>query len=256
MALAHFREMPCADERNIPGAVIVNCVAATGVNISRAATNGVMPATDAEVLALRRATGDTSGGEGLIELRTGMESRYNFKGLIIDNDWNRMAKGLSSGRMWYAIVGWYSFLPSRIKNTGQRDISHCVAVGPSSGNTVVIVDPLQKPYPRYVVVSLAEVKKFSGSMGFLNLGIGEYSRMPTYGGHVSVDGTFYQYEKNGSRWTRVKHKNATFSADSTKAATYPDVYGESRRMAQLTTGSRKGYWVNTTGLNVTYTEDK
>lgn len=254
--MQHFRKLPCADERNIANAPIVNCIAASGVNIARAATDGAIPATDAEVIALRHATGDTQGSENLLDLRTGMAARYGWHNLVIDNSWAKVNAGLKR-KTWIATYGWYSRLPNRMKNPGQRDVVHCIAVGPDSPSTVVIVDPIFKPRPIYRVASFDELHKFMASGGFINLAIEEYSRLERRG-HVSVvPGNFFVYSYSRGVWTRRVRDTGGFSADTSLAATYTNVVGHpTLRMAQIRTGFLTGYWLNTTGDHITYTEIK
>lgn len=171
----HFRAEPPADERNKPGASIINCVAASGVNIARAADDAKTPSTDAEVLALRAATGDLIGGEDLIDLQKGISKRYGYA-TTIDDQWLTIAEGLAGDR-WFVCLGWYAQLPARNRNPGQANVFHAVAFGPDTVNHAVCVDPIKKPTPDYDRMTMAEVRKFCSSGNFQSLGIREYSEV-------------------------------------------------------------------------------
>jgi hypothetical protein len=246
--MAHYRKLPCADERG--QGPIINCVAAGGVNLARAATNGTVPATDAEVLALRAATGDTQGGENLHDLQHGMQARYGFL-TTLDESWPAIANGLGSGNRWVAAVGYLHQLPGRLW-TQPTDVFHCVVFGPDSSTRAVIVDPLQRPVPLYRYISMAEVQTFCKSGGYSSLSIGEYTHA-AYVGHIAKRGAFWQYTKHPSgRWTRRVAVSRGFSADTTLARAYVNVLGKTRRMVQVTTGYRIGQWVDT--AQFVYTE--
>lgn len=174
--MTHFRGQPPADERNLPGAPIVNCVAASGVNIARAADDGETPSTDAEVIGLRRDTGDTEGPENLVQLKGGMAKRYPGYTTTLDDQWLTIAEGVATDR-WFVVLGDYAQLPARMRNPGQANVPHAVACGPDIQNRAVIVDPIQKPIPSYERVTVAELRKFCSSGAYQSLSIREYSEV-------------------------------------------------------------------------------
>ena len=251
--MTHFRTMPCADERsgNPP---FQNCVAATGVNIMRAATNGAVPPTDAEVIALRVATGDTSGGEDLRDLQKGILARYKVQ-TYLAGTWATIAAGLSKDT-WYGVVGHYRDLPARMKNPGQADVFHAVAVGPGDKpGWAVLVDPIQKPAPSYIPVTLNEVFTYCQGGGFSSLGIVEYSEATKHG-HIRVlPGPTNVYTLSNGVWRkRTGILPRGFSADSTLVKPYV-IRGKPQRMTQVTEGARSGQWFNVASWNVKYTEE-
>ena len=243
--MIHYRGMPLADERG--QGPIVNCVAASGVNIVRAADNGATPATDAEVIALRAATGDTQGGETLESLQVGIEARYGYR-TVLAKTWAAIEVGLEADR-WIVAVGWLHQLPGRLW-TQDGDVFHAVAFGPATLEAAVIADPLQRPVPTYRHISLAEIRTFCASGRYASLSIAEYSHARKIG-HVAKRGAFFAYTRNGI-WRRKPRVTAGFSAETTLARPYIDVCGKTRRMTQIRTGAYRGYWLDT--VQVRYTE--
>jgi hypothetical protein len=169
---------PWADERlGVPP--FINCVAASGVNIAGAATNGTVPTTDAEVQALRVATGDTAGGENLQQLAHGMTVRYGWTGTL-DESWQTITTGLVSQGKWFAVIGDYDALPAAFR-TPQPTFHglHCTAVGPRDSKTCQWVDPLDKSgpsgHPTSKPMPLAALRAFCATYAFGSLGIVEFS---------------------------------------------------------------------------------
>jgi hypothetical protein len=163
-----------------PHPPFINCVPASGVNLINAATNGAHPTTDAEVQALRVATGDVSGGEGLEDLNKGLVKRYGYGGHI-DNTWATIKSGLATGTC-FAVIGRYDSLPPdfRKPQPSFKD-GHCAYIGPRDPNTVYWVDPLDRSdngHPAVRIMSLAVLQKFVASMGYQSLGIKEFSHVP------------------------------------------------------------------------------
>lgn len=165
-----------ADERNALG--IISCVSASAVNIARAATNGHIPATDAEVIALREASNDTSGGQTLASIQAGMKARYGWTG-DLTSDWASIRDGLGWGT-WFVVVGWYQNLPARLRNAGQANVFHAIAVGPKDGKLVQVVDALQRVTVESRSMTLDELNHFTASGSFSALGVKEYSHAPKH----------------------------------------------------------------------------
>jgi hypothetical protein len=241
-----FRPSFYADERN--GGPIINCVAASGVNIARAATNGAIPSTDVEVVALRKATGDVIGGQNLQQLQFGLRKRYGFTGPIT-RTW---ASFLFSGPAWYVSLGYLHSLPRRC--WGQpTDVFHAIAVTGDIAGHVVIIDPLQKPRPVPQRLTIEEFRVYAGSGGYQALRIDEFSEVP----HVSVSCRRWQstwlYDRAGGRWNRHRAFNVRFSGRCT-VPVKELVLGEIRRMVRMTSGAAatKGIWVDIDAAHVTY----
>lgn len=250
--MTKFRPFFYADERN--GGPIINCVAASGVNLARAATNGAIPSTDDEVKALRKATGDATGGQTLQQLRFGMFSRYGFSGTITTT-WTALTTGFA-GPAWFASLGYLHSLPKRCWSQ-PSDVFHCIAVTGDGQGHVIIADPLQKPRPVAQRLTIAEFRQYAQSGGYQALRVDEYSAVP----HVSVncahrwDSTFLYDRPTPSSWNRHRAFGVKFSGTCTKAEPM-FVLGKSRRMVRVTSGSAavKGTWLDLDAAHISYGE--
>lgn len=242
---SHFRKLPNADER-IHGHPVIYCVDASVVNLARAATNGAVPSTDAEVLKVRNAAGGGNGGENLIQANTAMQAVYGFNGTL-DDQWETIQTGITSLNKWFALLGWTDDLPTT--PAGQPNVFHCVVVGPGP----VIVDPLQKPVPLFTPSTTTAIQHFSHGGAYQSLGIVEYSHVVKKG-HVAAHGKPFYYEKNGNIWTRHAPVTvAKFSATTTLKHQY-FVMGQTRLMVEVLTGAHKGIWLQSDVAGVTYSE--
>lgn len=254
MPTEHYRKEPWADERN-GQPILTNCVAASGVNIGRAATNGAIPATDAEVIALRNATGDTQGGENLDQLHHGMLARYDIRGKRTRGLWAPIETGLKTGNMWWVVIGQLHSLPKRLW-TQPHDVTHAILFGPASDVQLVEVDPLMAhPVPK--LLTFDEAKAFCRSGYYEAYGLEEYSETP----HVAVRASLLRpvrlYTKKGNKWVGRWSISARFTARVSKAE-YFTVSGKRRRMVKVTSGSHAtrvpALWLNADGTGVVYTE--
>lgn len=243
-----YRPSLYADERN--GGPIINCVAASGVNIARAATNGAIPPTDDEVKALRKATGDVVGGQTLRQLQTGLRNRYDFTGFLADN-WQAYLNGFG-GKGWFAALGWLHSLPKRCWSQ-PNDVFHCIAVTGDGTGFVVIVDPLQKPTPKPQRMTVDEFRTFASSGSYSSLRLDEFSEVP----HVSVhcknrlQSTFI-YADNP--WRRHRAFGVQFTARCTKVQVLP-VLGKQRRMVEVIGGSHDKDWLDIDAAHIVYSEE-
>lgn len=244
--MSTFRPFFYADERN--GGPIINCVAASGVNLARAATNGAVPSTDVEVKELRKATGDAVGGQTLKQLQIGLTKRYGFAGPITTS-W--VALDLT-GPAWYASLGYLHSLPKRC--WGQpTDVFHCIAVTGDLAGTVIIIDPLQKPRPVPQRLTLEEYRKYAGSGGYQALRVDEYSEVP----HVAVRcahawESTWLYDRAGASWKRHRAFGVKFSGRCTVPADLL-VLGQLRRMVRMTSGSHApDLWLDLDAAHVTF----
>lgn len=247
-----FRPFFYADERN-GQPIIENCVAASGVNLARAATNGAIPSTDAEVMALRAATGDLHGGQTLQQLRFGMFRRYGFAGPITTS-WTALTQGFN-GPAWFASLGWLHKLPKR-NWTQPSDVFHCIAVTGDGPGHVIIADPLQRPRPVAQRMTIAEFRPFAQSGGYDALRIDEYSAVP----HVSVNcahrwnSTLIYERPSPTTWKRHRAFGVKFSGTCTTAVPMM-VLGKSRRMVRMTSGSHApDTWLALDAAHITYAE--
>lgn len=248
-----YRPFFYADER-LSGRPVIYCVVASGVNLARAATNGAIPGTDDEVLALRIATGDPTGGQTLQQLRFGMFKRYGFSGPITES-WTALTNGFA-GPAWFASLGWLHQLPKRCWSQ-PTDVFHCLAVTGDGPGHVIIADPLQKPRPVAQRMTIAEFRDYASSGGYQALRVDEYAEVP----HASVrcehvwDSTFLYDHPTPTSWTRRRAFGVKFSGTCTKAQAYT-VLGEVRRMVRMTSGSAavKGIWLALDAAHVTYAE--
>lgn len=242
-----YRPPVYADERN--GGPIINCVAASGVNISRAATNGAIPASDAEVKALRKATGDIVGGQTLRQLQTGLRNRYGFTGYLADN-WTAYTNGFA-GKGWFAALGWLHSLPRRCWSQ-PTDVFHCIAVTGAGQGFVDIIDPLQKPRPVAQRITVDEFRTFASSGGYASLRLDEFSEVP----HVSVYcrtilASTFIYQANP--WKRHRAFGVQFTARCTKAE-WLIVLGKRRQMVEILTGPHTRDWLDIAASHITYSE--
>lgn len=231
-----------------------DCVAASGVNLARAATNGTVPPTNAEVKALRKATGDLSGGEGLADLQKGMLKRYGFGG-VRASTWSAIEAALKSNG-WVACIGMTGALPTRLQNVGQSSVAHCVAFGPDTAATAVDVDPIQRGATTARAITLAEVKAFcvsnllSNGGPFLSLRVDEYSEIPQVSVYcrTKLASTFI-YQR--APWKRHRAFGVQFTASCTTAEAF-FVMGRSREMVEILSGPHKGKWLDIHAAHITY----
>lgn len=248
----HFRGQPIADER-IPGHDVDSCVGASGVTVVRGANDGETPATDAEVVALRLASKDTSGPMNLIQLQAGIKARYGYT-TELDDRWETIADGLATDR-WMVCVGWYVTLPARNRNKGQANVMHAVAFGPDSVNHAVSADPIKKPVPTYDRLTMAEVRKFCASGNYQSLSIREYSHVkPPTSAPNRPKGAIGYLDAMGVPLWRVVKGIATPVMTTTKPAKQvkgnvhgyvgPAVtYKPNATLNKILTGKRKGQYV-------------
>jgi hypothetical protein len=245
-----------ADERNVLG--VISCVSASAVNIARAATNGHVPATDAEVIALRVASQDTDGGQTLASVQAGMRRRYGWTG-DLTSDWASIRDGLNWGT-WFVVVGWYHDLPARLRNVGQANVFHAVCVGPKDGKLVQFVDALQRGTVESRSMTIDELNHFASSGGFSALGIKEYSHAPQHW-IVSIPKRrwplsyayfiYRDYPPAPNTWTRgndreAKNGNSARSRGLSYRCEAPvakSVMGQRRMMCKLTEGPFKGRYL-------------
>lgn len=274
--MTHFRgapppSQPWADERDA-SPPFENCVAASGVNLANAATLGTIPTTDQEVQALRKATGDTVGGEGLPDLAKGMRARYGFTGLL-DESWATIVTGLVSGGRAFAVIGRYDHLPPAFR-TPQPTFKdfHCAYVGSNGGNSAWWVDPLDhsgpggKPAGR--AMSMLTLRAFCASGANASLGLIEGSERPTPGppsaarppgatGYLVFNrGSCTEYRVIAGLIVSSGTATAGMSFSSWSAAPVSKrwpLHGH-RYTAQVRSGSRTGRWFHVGEPNCSYVE--
>lgn len=243
----HYRKMPCPDERR-PGFPVDSCVAATGVQMARAATNGAISASDAEVVALRAATGDIHGPENLPDLQSGIRSRYGFS-TTLDDQWDTIAAGLAADK-WFAVLGWYFDLPDRLRNAGQKNVMHCIPAGPDTQNHCVIADPLQKPVVTYEWMTLAELRTFCAGGSFQSLAIREYSHIPPAAEHrvlISAKATVRQAVMRGTciqSWEDRRWGRTASTAPCSEPRVMQICSGGTATVVYVTKGTFKNRWIH------------
>jgi hypothetical protein len=239
-----YRPKVYADER-IPNHIIEDCVAASGVNLAAAATNGRVPQTDAEVLALRAATGDLSGPEGFRDLQAGMTKRYGWGGYLSDQ-WSAITR-MRSEPLWVSVIGQYAVLPDRLRNPGQGNVSHAIALTGDTANYALVIDPLQKPIVTARRISYDELRIYCASGNFASLSIPEYEHatkhwLCTIGG----PGRFSVWKQHGGTWVEG-HRGTIRTVKRRCSAPRPPRESGGPPMVELLEGVNHGYFVEVAG---------
>lgn len=245
MNLPHFRKLPCADERN-GNPPFTDCGPAGAVNIARAADNGGTPATDAEVIAIRRLIGQTPGGRTTLQMvQAAILRKYGYATRLGDGTWTPIYEGLTTNR-WLIVRGNYKALPDRMQNVGQPDVEHFIVVGPGP----VIVDPIRKPAPFYAPATLSEIQHFCATGEYDSLSIAEYSHLPPVAQHrvlIAPKAVVRQAVFKGAciaGWDDRVWGRTSSTAPCSAPVVRDVCAGGSATVVYVTKGTFKGRWIH------------
>lgn len=128
-----------------------DCTWAAGLDLAQKATNGETPATRDEREALRRASGDATGGSSIDDLSRGTMARYGWPCPRFDGTEAELKAALASGS-GALVQGLYSRLPAhhqrwdrKFAGKGQKS-GHAAYVQDyrESDDTVLWFDPLAR----------------------------------------------------------------------------------------------------------------
>lgn len=244
---------PWADERQT-GEPIIDCVVASFLNGENVESHGAQPHSDDEVNALRRMSGDTTGGESLFAGDLAVQRRYHRRPHAHLTTRAEISAALTAGH-YVVIIGMIGALPPN-RRTQSRSVMHAVLFGPD-----VIIDPMDTSaagHPSARSISLAAQLVFASSGGYEAYEIvpNRYYT-PRTAKVTRARGRYYPYTRHADgSWSRPKLRRMTlgFSAVTSIATPYPNVLGKTRRMVEVKVGFLNGKWLDLAQMT-SYTED-
>lgn len=234
---------PWADERQV-GQPITDCVVATMLNGENVESDGAKPVTDAEVDALRAASGDTQGGETLAAGDLALRRRYGRRPHTVADTRARIEAALDEGA-YIAVIGLIGALPARLR-TQSRSVMHAVLMGPGK-----IIDPLDRSgpggKPQARSISRSEQLDFARSGGYEALVFIPHVYRPKHWEVHLRAGLFFVYREPTPakpKWSRGPHVTGGTTYRCAAPQWVDGVMGKRRKLVEVLEGKFKGRYID------------
>lgn len=189
-----YRGPFCSELTFVPGDhKVEDCVASSGIDIVRAAGK-LVPVSAGEREGLRVSSGDTTGGQTLASLQTGITARYGLSARMLSGQ-TAIESALDAG---YGLVvfGWYESIasdPYRWQRAGA--FLHAMCFLRNNASSRWRADPLAPPDDKGMAFPISVFRAFANSGGWTALGLLEGSVPPTGGPNLGEPVSVFTYKR-------------------------------------------------------------